>query len=188
VFARDDLVGPTCHTHSSSPTRFHSPRDSRLRAASADPRHCRRLQRAPYPTHRALPDRPSPPPGARTVPGFPLRARLRTPQERGEAIWPRRRRAHPPPTRGTPDPTAPPPPFVPPFRFCASCGVRLALPDNEGLGFIDCVPALQVGVCCCRCCCCCGRADEDARRWGSGDGPQAHQPANPKVTIFFFST
>ncbi|CAN6373659.1 unnamed protein product, partial [Urochloa humidicola] len=27
---------------------------------------------------------------------------------------------------------------------------------------------------------CCGRAGEDARRWGYGEGPDAHQPVIPK--------
>ncbi|KAF8644985.1 hypothetical protein HU200_066254 [Digitaria exilis] len=43
------------------------------------------------------------------------------------------------------------------------------------------LPCFLVGVCGR---CCCGRADEDARRWGCGDGgPESHQSVHPKVVF-----
>jgi hypothetical protein len=127
----DDLVGPTCHTHSSSPPLGSTPHSPVSALPPPPPRAAIAAVSSEPPTNRALPDRPSLPPGARTVPGFPLRARLRTPPERGEAIWPRRRRAHPPPTRGIPDPTAPPPPSYPHFASVLPAGFDWRSPTTR---------------------------------------------------------
>jgi len=174
-WARSVIVTPLPH----SAPRIHSV--SSLpppppRSPPAGRRHCPPSPASlpPCPTQRAIPATLLPLRAFAPVTGSPS-GRDTEPRRSREAMAAGTARA---PAADKRLPTAPPPSSCPHSAAVLPMGLELRS-RPRGFRVYRLCPLLQVGFCCR-----CGRADEDARRWGSGTGPETQQPVNPKVAIF----